>query len=88
MTVLGDKALKEQIKLNDIIRVSSNSVWLMSLWSYLYSKRDTRDEHMKEKPHVGTAIYKPGKETLEENSVNTFITNHLTFLVYEKSNVC
>lgn len=33
---------------------------------------------MKEKPQVGTAIHKPGKEILEEYSANTFITNHLT----------
>lgn len=46
VTAFGDNALKEMTKLNDTIRVSSNSVWLMSLWSYL--QRDTRDEHVKE----------------------------------------
>lgn len=87
VTAFGDNALKEMTKLNDTIRVSSNSVWLMSLWSYL--QRDTRDEHVKEITGagggVGIAIYKSGKETLEENSpVNTFITNNLTSGLWEK----
>lgn len=72
-----------------MIRVSSSCVWLMSLWSYLYPKRDTRDEHMKEITRCvwggEYSIYKSGKETLEENSpVNTFITHNPTSGLWEK----